>query len=118
MKTILFYKTESGRCPVKDYFDNLTDTQAQKVAWVLKLIRELDYVPSNYLKKLVNTDGIWEVIIDIGKDTFRILCFFCDNELIILTNFFQKKSRKTPIKEINIAEQRKKEYLNRRKPNG
>jgi phage-related protein len=37
---------------------------------------------------------------------------------IVLTNGFQKKTQKTPKSEIRLAEERKKEYLNRRKNNG
>ncbi|WP_084691824.1 type II toxin-antitoxin system RelE/ParE family toxin [Desulfobacter vibrioformis] len=70
----------------------MTDVQATKVAWVLKLIREIDQVPSKYFKKLVNTNDIWEVRVDVGRDTFRLLGFFDGQELIILTNSFQKKS--------------------------
>jgi phage-related protein len=118
MKTINFYRTVSGKCPVRDHLDTLTDTQAKKVTWVLKLIREMDRVPSRYFKKLINTDDIWEVRIDAGKDTFRLLGFFCGLGLIILTNAFQKKSQKTPIMEIQLAEKRKKEYLSRRQTDG
>jgi phage-related protein len=114
MKTISFYKTSSGKCPVEEFLDRLTDIQAAKVAWVLKLIRELDRVPSNYFKKLVNTEDIWEVRVDAGKDTFRLLGFFYGKELIILTNSFQKKIQKTPVNEIRLAENRKKDFLNRR----
>ena len=118
MKTVKFYRTASGKCPVGDHLDTISDAQAKKVAWVLKLIREIDQVPSKYFKKLVNTNDIWEVRIDIGKDTFRLLDFFCGNDLIILTNSFQKKSQKTPNMEIQLAEKRKKEYLSRRQTDG
>ncbi len=118
IKTISFYRTASGKCPVKDHFDALTDVQAKKVAWVLKFIREFDQVPSKYFKELVNTNDIWEARIDVGKDTFRLLGFFYGQELIILTNSFQKKSQKTHIKEIRLAEQRKKEYFSRRQIDG
>lgn len=114
MKIISFYKAVSGKCPVKDHLDRLTDIQATKIAWVLKLIRELDRVPSKYFKKLITTEDIWEVRADVGKNTFRLLGFFHGKELIILTNSFQKKSQKTPLKEIRLAEKRKKEFLSRR----
>ena len=114
MKTISFYRTVSGKCPVKEYLDSLTDSEVTKIAWVLKLIRELDQVPSKYFKKLSNTDDIWEVRVDVEMNTFRLLGFFHGRELIILTNSFQKKSQKIPLKEIKLAEKRKKEYLNRR----
>ncbi len=100
MKQISFYLTPSGRCPVQEHLDILSDKQVEKIAWVLKLVRELDPVPSNYFKKLVNTDNIWEVIVNVGRNTFRLLGFFSGQELIILTNSFQKKSQKTPLREI------------------
>ena len=92
----------------------LTDKQAMKIAWVLKLIRETNPVPTNYFKKLVNTDDIWEVRVDVGRDTFRLLGFLDGRELVILTNSFQKKTQKTPPKEIKLAERRKKDYLERK----
>ena len=61
VKSILFYATKSGKCPVKSHLDTLSDSQVTKITWVLKLIRELDQVPSKYFKKLANTDDIWEV---------------------------------------------------------
>ena len=78
MKSIIFYTTKSGKCPVKAHLDTLSDNQATKIAWVLKLIRELDQVPAKYLKKLTNTDDIWEIRVDVGKNTFRLLGFFQD----------------------------------------
>ncbi len=115
MKTISFYRTASGRCPIKEHLDSLTDVQATKIAWVLKLIRDLDQVPSRYFKKLVKTNDIWEARVDVGRSSFRLLGFFHGRELIILTNSFQKKTQKTPLREIRLAEKRKKEYLSRRK---
>ena len=41
--------------------DSLSGKQAQKVVRVLRLIEELEVVPSQYFKKLVNTKDIWEV---------------------------------------------------------
>ena len=114
MKIISFYRTASGKCPVKEHLDSMTDVQATKIAWVLKLIREIDQIPSKYFKKLVKTDDIWEARVDVGRNTFRLLGFFHDRELIILTNSFQKKSQKTSLREIRLAEKRKKEYLSRR----
>jgi len=93
--------------------DKLSDNQVTKITWVLKLIQELNQVPARYFKKLTNTDDIWEVRVDVGKNTFRLLGFFQGRELIMLTNSFQKKSQKTPMNEIKLAEKRKKEFLNR-----
>ncbi len=114
MREILFYKTDSGRCPVEDFIDSLSGKQSQKVLWVLRLIEELDSVPSKYLKKLVNTNDIWEVRVGFGSDIFRFLGFFDSEKLIILTNGFAKKTQKTPVREIELADRRKQDYLSRR----
>jgi len=118
MRRTQFYTTASGRCPVREHLDTLPDKAARKIAWVLRAVRDLERVPANYLKKLVNTNDIWEIRVDVGRNTFRLLGFFRGRELIILTNSFQKKSQKTPQGEIRLAEERKADYLKRRKKNG
>lgn len=115
MKTIHFYRSESGACPVEDFLDSLSGGQAQKVTWVLQLIEELEIIPAQHFKKLVNTDDLWEVRIQAGNNAFRLLGFLEGNQVVILNHAFQKKTQKTPKKEIQIAEARKREYLKRRK---
>jgi phage-related protein len=118
MRTILFYITSSGANPVRDFLDELEDKQVEKILWVLKLIKEMDRVPSSYFKKLVNTDDIWEARVTTSGNIFRVLGFMDQNSFVILTNGFHKKSQETPRLEIELAENRKKDYLNRRKKHG
>ncbi len=114
MKQIVFYRTKSGRCHVEEFLDSLESRQAQKVAWVLQLVEELDMVPAQYFKKLDGSEEIWEVRVRSGKNIFRILGFLDGNELVILNHAFQKKTQKTPLKEIRVAEKRKRDYLARK----
>ena len=115
MRTIIFYKFDSRECPVSDFLDSLTSKKAQKVAWVLQLVEELDVVPVTYFKKLVNTDNIWEVRVQVGNDILRLLGFLDDGNLVVLANGFQKKTQKTPKSEIDIAESRKRDYFQRKR---
>ena len=114
MRRIDFYRTESGHCPVEEFLDSLSGKQAQKVAWVLRLIEQLDVVPRQYFKKLVGTTEIWEVCVRIGGNIFRLLGFFDGGTLLILASGFAKKTQKTPRQEIAVAEQRKRDYFARR----
>ena len=75
MRTVNFYRTDSGNCPVEDFLDSLSGKQTQKVVWVLRLIEELNVVPRQYLKKLVNTEDIWEVRVQFGATSFVCLVF-------------------------------------------
>jgi phage-related protein len=113
MRLIKFYETTSGRKPVEEFMDSLKANEAQKVVWVLKLIEDLRFVPTEYFKKLRNTDDIWEVRARYGNNTFRLLGFMDKETLVVLTNAFAKKNQKTPKSEIDLAEKRRKEYLAR-----
>ncbi len=114
MRVIQFYRAESGQSPIEVFLDSLSGKQAQKVAWVLQLIEEMDNIPTQYFKKLADTDNIWEVRVHASGNIFRLLGFLEGDNLVILNHAFQKKTQKTPKKEIKIAEKRKRVYLNRR----
>lgn len=114
MIEINFFKNIAGDCPVTEFLDSLSSKQAQKVTWVMRLIEELDKrVPKQYFKKLINTDDIWEIRIQVGANIFRVLGFFEEKHCFIATNGFQKKTDKTPSSEIELAEKRKSEHITR-----
>lgn len=113
-KTVIFYKTADGKCPTQYFLDSLSGKVAQKIAWVLSLLEDLDVVPSSYFKKLVGTEEIWECRIQFGSNAYRIFCFFADNSVVVLTHGFIKKSQKTPKSEIEKAEAYRRDFLKRR----
>ena len=112
-RTVIFYRTADGKCPLQEFIDSLPGKVAQKIVWVLKLLEDLEIVPSSYFKKLVGTEEIWECRIQFGSNTYRIFCFFIDNS-VILTHGFVKKSQKTPAGEIERAEAYQRDFLKRR----
>lgn len=106
-RTIIFYKDY-----FQDFFNLQRDKVKDKIIWTLQLIEEIDRVPETYLKHLENTDGLYEVRVQVASDIFRIFCFFDEGKLIVITNGFQKKTQKTPKKEIERALKIKKDYEN------
>lgn len=114
MRRIKFYRLETGKCPVEEFFNSLTNKQFEKIAFVLDLIEQINIVPRKYFKKLLGTDDIWEVRVQHGNNIFRILGFFDGKDLVILTHAFAKKSQRIPQKEIVVAEKRKRNYLNKK----
>ena len=109
-RTVIFYK---------DYFEKFFVKQREKVkdkiVWTFELIEELERVPETYLKHLENTEGLYEIRVQSGRDIFRIFCFFDEGKLVVTINGFQKKSQKTPKKEIVKALKIKDEYENDKK---
>lgn len=94
----------------KDFYTKQSLVVRKKIDWTLLLVRNTRIVPAKFLKYLVNSDGIWEVRITAGDGIYRILCFFDDGNVVILLGGFQKKTQKTPKKEIKKAERLKREY--------
>ncbi len=112
-RTVIFYKTKEGRCPVKELLDSLDGKAAQKIIWVLNLLEDMDNIPSLYFKKLIGSDGIWECRIKYGSNIYRIFCFMLDNSCVVLTHGFIKKTQKTPASEIERAKKYKSDFIKR-----
>ena len=100
---------------MEEFLDSLNAKQVQKVLWALRAVQELPRVPQQYFKKLEGRDDLWEVRAEFGGDAFRLLGFWDVGRLIILTNGFANKTQKTPERELALAEQRKRDYLSRKK---
>jgi phage-related protein len=113
-KTVIFYRTADGKCPVEEFLDALPGKTAQKVVWTLSLFEDLDVLPSTYLKKLAGSEDIWECRIQHGSNAYRIFCFFDSSSVVVLTNGLVKKTQKTPKRAIERAEAYKRDYLHRR----
>ncbi|MCH6235861.1 type II toxin-antitoxin system RelE/ParE family toxin [Cognataquiflexum rubidum] len=98
----------------KNYFQHFFSKQSKKVkakiVWTFDLVEDLQRVPETYLKHIENTDGLFEIRVQLGSDIFRIFCFFDQGKLVVLANGFQKKTQKTPKKEIEKALNIKAEY--------
>ncbi len=91
----------------KHYFEEFLLAQPTKVQdkiyKVVEIIETYQRVPSNYLKAITGTNGLYETRIKLGSNIWRVFCFFDKGKLVILLNGFQKKTQKTPKKEIDKA---------------
>ena len=81
-----------------------------KIFKVIEIIETYERVPSQYLKAIIGTKGLYEARIKLGSNIWRVFCFFDKGKLVILLNGFQKKSQKTPNKEIKKAEKLMNQY--------
>ena len=106
-RKITFYKNY-----FQEFFDKQNKKVKAKIIWTFDLVEDLQRVPEIYLKHIENTDGLYEIRVQSGSDIFRIFCFFDEGRLVVLANGFQKKTQKTPKKEIEMALKIKLEYEN------
>ena len=104
-RTIVFYKNYFEK-----FFIKQTSKVKEKIIWTLELIEEIDRIPETYLKHFEATSGLYEIRVKFGRDIYRIFCFFNTDNLVVLANGFQKKTKKTPKQEIEIALRIMEEY--------
>ncbi|SHJ18180.1 type II toxin-antitoxin system RelE/ParE family toxin [Bacteroides stercorirosoris] len=102
-----------------DYFAEFYDKQVssvrQKINYVLNLLRVEEHIPSRFFRNIENVRGLFEIRIEMESNIFRIFCCFDEGKLVVLFNGFQKKTQKTPLKEIEKATSIMKEYFDLKK---
>jgi len=108
-----FYENEKGRCPVRDFLQNLKDLAPNDFAVILaglnKLkLREYHRPP---LSKPIG-DGLYELR-HVGRLNTRIFYFFAHGKRILLVHGILKKGRKIPGHERKVALQRKLDWETR-----
>lgn len=113
-RTIKFYHKENGKCPTEDFLDSLKEDVLIKILSTFKLVETVENVPKKFLKKLTGTK-LFEVRVEWQSNIYRFPCFFQQNKLVVLTHGFQKKTQKTPQKEIQLAIKYMEDYLERDK---
>ena len=87
-----------------EFYQIQNEKVKEKIKYVLELIKQVEKVPEKFLKHLSGTNGLYEVRIEYQSNIYRIFCCFDKGNLIVLFNGFQKKTQKTPPKEIAKAE--------------
>ncbi len=71
-------------------------------------MKVLSIFPEIYFKHIEGTEGLYEIRVQSRNDIYRIFCFFDKNNLVVVGHGFQKKTQKTPMREIERAEKIKK----------
>lgn len=106
IRNIFYYKNY-----YLDFFATLNPEVKRKFNWTLKLLATLDRVPVKYFKHIESSSGLYEIRVEVGSNIYRVFSFFDKGQLVIILNGFPKKSQKTPMKEIELAEKLKKQYF-------
>lgn len=95
----------------KEFYVEQTQTVRDKINFVLRLVETQWIIPKKFFRFLEGTDGIYEIRIESESNIYRIFCCLDEGSIVVLFHGIQKKSQKTPSKEIKRAEAIKKEYL-------
>ena len=111
MWDIIFYEKPNGRCPVKEFLDDLSPK-----ADLPFINRKLELLAKNgpalrrphiaYLR-----GDIWELRVKTRSGQFRFFHFYFDGQTIVITHGYHKKTNKVADSEIDRAIEYRKDYL-------
>lgn len=112
MYRIIFYRTRRGDSPFEIFLQGHNDKVRTKLVKFLQALSEhgpnLRRPYADYLR-----DGIRELRVGFGGNTYRALYFFIVEDSIVITHAFMKKTDKIPSEEIERALRYKSDYEDR-----
>lgn len=108
-----FYRKDDGTEPAKEFLLELDKQMRAKMLRSICMLQELGYELREPYSKPIG-DGIFELRAKVGSNISRVLYFFFVGRQVILTNGFVKKTKKTPQREIELAQKYRKDFLSRR----
>ncbi len=110
-----YYISETGKCPVKEFIDSLSAESKAKYIFIADLLSEYGLnVREPYVKPVTGSRKLFEMRIKDKQNIHRIFYFAFTGRMLVLLHGFTKKTQKTPVREINLAEKRMKDYISRK----
>ena len=110
--SIVFYTNEQGESPVETFLDGLDLKTQARFTWSINLLKEQNVHATEPLVKHIG-GKLWELRRDSSGNIYRVMYFFFTGKRIVFVHGFQKKTQKTPIREIEIAEKNMNDFINR-----
>ena len=94
-----------------EFYKKLDINVKSKFQYIFELIKQVEMVPKKFLSPMTGYEGLFEIRVEYQSNIYRVFCCFDKGKLIVLFNGFQKKTQKTPKKEIEKAMKLKDEYF-------
>ena len=103
----------------KSYFKDFYIAQSKgvrdKINYSLYMVETMKIIPSKFFRNIEGSEGLYEIRTEYGGNIYRVFCCMDADPIVVLFQGFQKKTQKTPAKEIKMAERLRKEYFKDKK---
>jgi phage-related protein len=110
--SIVFYIDEHGRSPVEEILTALDEKSQQRFRWSIEQLKVRNVRAGMPLTRHLQGD-LWELREESRTNIYRLLYVFFTGRRIVFLHAFQKKTQKTPSREIAIAQGRYRAFLAR-----
>jgi phage-related protein len=108
--TVVFYETDEEGRPVQAFLDGLDNKRRAKLLAMIRLLEEQGpTVPFPYSSQV--RGKIRELRAHYGDGQYRVLYFGAPGRVFVLLHAFEKRSEKTPERDVRIAAARMQRYL-------
>lgn len=108
--TTEFYRSEEGKSPVEEFLKGLDDKTQARFIWAIEQLQVQNVHAGEPLVK--HLEGkLWELRRASSGNIYRLLYFFFTGRKIVFVHGFQKKTPKTPRREIELAQTRMDDYI-------
>ena len=91
-----------------EFIKTLNEKEKLKFKYILSLLETNDRMPVKFIKYI--RDGLYELRMEYESNIYRMFFIFDKGYIVVLFNWFQKKTEKTPENEINKALKIKEAY--------
>lgn len=90
------------------FFEKLDSKAKAKFVYAFDQLRTQTVISEKFVKHL--RDGLYELRVSWMSNAYRVFFIFDQGQIVVLFNGFQKKTQKTPDKELTKALKIKAEY--------
>jgi len=96
------------------FIETLLPNELKKLDYIISLLETSDRMPAKFIKHI--RDGLYELLLEYNSNIYRVFFIFDESQIVVLFNGFQKKTQKTPKKEIEKALKIKEAYYADKRP--
>ncbi len=108
--SVVFYAEPSGAEPVRAFLSDLDRKARARFDWAIEQLRVRNIHAGEPLVR--HLEGkLWELRRESDTNIYRLIYCFHGNRRIVFLHGFQKKTQKTPRREIELAERRLSSFL-------
>ncbi len=105
---VTFFQTQNGTEPVRERLKSLSASDRKTIGRDIQAVQISWPVGMPLVKSLGN--GLWEVRSHLHHGIARVIFLIWQNQMVLLHGFF-KKTQKIPHSELELAKQRKHQFL-------
>ena len=110
--SVLFYVRAEGGSPVEEFLESLDSRTQARFAWSIDQLRTRNIQAREPLVRHIE-GKLWELRRESQTNIYRLLYVFLTGERILFLHGFQKKTQKTPRREIETALRRLDDFTRR-----